>query len=1525
MIPLFLKLYEEEKDLCKELLNSFRKMNEDPKNNGKNMDRKPFLSRYLDNFKKIINNADTLIEKNKYDTIEFYGIILCYLNSYDYYSFSSIIKELFKNKTNELFEILLIYNSHFKNPINQNDFFFYKFINYAIEKKDFPVFENGLNFIKDIETYITVIEKNKEEFYNKYNSKKIKEIIRLDNLKFKKCDEKDDVNEIPTNLKGNSDINSCGKEIIISTQEKDSEEEKNIISTKNETNAAEKKEINKKHIFDFLNNIKSIIDYSKENNTFLIYFTNNFWEYVLNYFNEPEQDNILICSKLRGLFIEYFNLVKKVIPEKDKDFNIIRKDANTYFERDEFAFLLDQIIRKYIENNNKELENIEKLNFIVKYNPYYKDPKYSNKIDCNLFDSFDLNRIDNEFIGDFRNMNFEIIFKNNIAEFIKKLFEKIKDISNFEPIIKLINIKNIEDKNIFLEQLKKRYDNLISNEIGTLTNEKLKEAVHVVAKLAIINYIYGPQDQKEKKLEFIKRRIKRRLDKKIIPLIFIEIINLIFNKKNKDNKVEDGEENNNDEKIEEEEEYTNVDFTILKTFIFEEFSKNLEDNDDIKNIIKLLDCLEGKNEKEKIDYQISEDKVTNINEFLTKLMDNNLFNKDDFFSGKQDIRIELLCELYEKGKIKKTSEEYYDKIIKLIDLIKIDIEGEIKKSKLEEFLRIDKPLVIQRLKLVKLVLIGFNPEEKYEELEKKNNEINGEIKKLKNIKDNIIIYHKEFYQDTIKRLIDIIKNNQNKKLLDYRAGSIRELIQEIEKNDDEKGNLKDLAERVNKVKNFLLFNIIYEMKSGKDENKNFDNAYEKLEEIGKKLKNKTNIIELNNLYKDIFKKIKEKLSNNEERSQELIKNLIDYYQIDVKNDKDNKELIDNLTILFKSKKYEMDIKSIIFFFEYFEKGNTEWNNKLKINLKSWEEDFNSIKKDLNNLKANEIYDYTNIQNYNKLFTCLYDKKEAIDFLFSKTSSEILKLKDKIQPTDRTISIKDILDTENCVSIIIKMKDLKLNLKIFEYIKQLNNKEISQFENYSKIYSSIIELDSNEDLEDNIFDKVNNIIKDATFNILQDEENFLYYNDEKKKNENITMEELIHLKNQIHIKNEAYNEDQIIKSKCEILLFFKRTISNIEVINGYMKVLRTKGSSLPIKISIKISIQEKMPNIKYYLGEEKKEFEEIRDFLFEVKDKYINLLENKYNQKENIRFLYGKQFRSIMKHIESNYKIDSFLRYILNNTDNTVPINEGFKAIKRNANDFINQHIMYNENSLDGISTYINSLFDSNHKKLSDHYDRMKIISSQYDKGIHLDGCKSNSMEEHIINLFWEQLGQLPIAQNVLITNEETSSEEIQAFFHRAILCNYNTLFVIEINNSFSEYQQSIMNSYIDNLLTFKNTKYNKEIKEKDKDNVDKGKTNIYLDSSIVFIYDEENINISSFIKELSQYEINKDKKRLSIINEELLDNLKIENKKDKKDKEYSSKFENVLVITSEICGLGKSGKIKQIIEGNKEIYIFIFL
>jgi len=65
------------------------------------------------------------------------------------------------------------------------------------------------------------------------------------------------------------------------------------------------------------------------------------------------------------------------------------------------------------------------------------------------------------------------------------------------------------------------------------------------------------------------------------------------------------------------------------------------------------------------------------------------------------------------------------------------------------------------------------------------------------------------------------------------------------------------------------------MSSGKNENKNFDNAYNELEKIGKLLTNKTGIIELNKQYKEILREIKKKLSNDEDKAQEFIQNLIE--------------------------------------------------------------------------------------------------------------------------------------------------------------------------------------------------------------------------------------------------------------------------------------------------------------------------------------------------------------------------------------------------------------------------------------------------------------------------------------------------------------------------------------------------------------------------------------------------------------------------------------------------------------------------
>ena len=318
-------------------------------------------------------------------------------------------------------------------------------------------------------------------------------------------------------------------------------------------------------------------------------------------------------------------------------------------------------------------------------------------------------------------------------------------------------------------------------------------------------------------------------------------------------------------------------------------------------------------------------------------------------------------------------------------------------------------------------------------------------------------------------------------------------------------------------------------------------------------------------------------------------------------------------------------------------------------------DIKDLKNNFNLLKKIGIYNNEGrTYNYFKLFTSLYDKKEAIDFLLSKTNQNISALYDKIDPSNRIITIKDIQDTEKCIKIIEKFKELKENNKIFDYIKNLNEDQISKFEIYSKKYSSIIELDRNDDSSINLYKQVNKFIQDATFIFRQDKEDFSY--DEK----GITnMEELIHLKNKIYIKPPKEKEEpkDEFQKKCFKLVFFKNIVSNLEEIYEYMKFLRIKGSNLPILINIQI----KYPNIEYILNKKKTNLCAIKDFLFSAKKDCLAQLDSVYKQKQYLRFLFGKLFRNIIKHLDEGYNILDILRYILNKTDSKEEIKDG-KAV-----------------------------------------------------------------------------------------------------------------------------------------------------------------------------------------------------------------------------------------------------------------------
>ena len=366
-----------------------------------------------------------------------------------------------------------------------------------------------------------------------------------------------------------------------------------------------------------------------------------------------------------------------------------------------------------------------------------------------------------------------------------------------------------------------------------------------------------------------------------------------------------------------------------------------------------------------------------------------------------------------------------------------------------------------------------------------------------------------------------------------------------------------------------------------------------------------------------------------------------------------------------------------------------------------------------------------------------------------------------------------------------------------------------------------------------------------------------------------------------------------------------------------------------------------------MNKEETNFEKINYYLSNVKNEYLFILDSMYKEKYNLTFLFGKQFRTFMKNLESGFNTDGFLRYILNITDNNVFINKNiidFPIYKKN---FIKDYIKYFKNYFDSISKYITSLFNNN-KTLEEHYNSMKIIPENIYKGIYMLECHINDFNNYTINLFIDKVGQLPLAQNVLITSKETSYEEIQSFFHRAILCKYNNLFVVELNNSFSEYQQALMYNNIKSLLEYKNRIYNEETNQ----NVNKNMIKNYLNSCIVFILDKRNKYNSNYLKfkfkakylevENSIKENNNNEKLFSSLkrNSKLINktnkDINISQKKHRKNKieilkllkekniiNLFPELEKIKIISSEISGLGKSRYIQKLINDSHKKIIYI--
>lgn len=129
--------------MCKILIEKFKAIDEKESN-----DRDQDFGTKLENFTQIYLDAEEMIKNNEYDIINFYGILFCYLGSYDKKNFHSIIKSFSNGNADILYEIFIIYYSHFKDSLNKDLLFYNNFIKYALKvKKEFKILERILYYI----------------------------------------------------------------------------------------------------------------------------------------------------------------------------------------------------------------------------------------------------------------------------------------------------------------------------------------------------------------------------------------------------------------------------------------------------------------------------------------------------------------------------------------------------------------------------------------------------------------------------------------------------------------------------------------------------------------------------------------------------------------------------------------------------------------------------------------------------------------------------------------------------------------------------------------------------------------------------------------------------------------------------------------------------------------------------------------------------------------------------------------------------------------------------------------------------------------------------------------------------------------------------------------------------------------------------------------------------------------------------------------------------------------------------------
>ena len=174
-----------------------------------------------------------------------------------------------------------------------------------------------------------------------------------------------------------------------------------------------------------------------------------------------------------------------------------------------------------------------------------------------------------------------------------------------------------------------------------------------------------------------------------------------------------------------------------------------------------------------------------------------------------------------------------------------------------------------------------------------------------------------------------------------------------------------------------------------------------------------------------------------------------------------------------------------------------------------------------------------------------------------------------------------------------------------------------------------------------------------------------------------------------------------------------------------------------------------------------------------------------------------------------------------------------------------------------------------------------IIKSKFEfRGYYIYSCVK--LEKELLQLYKYLTGNIPIAQNILLCNKETSKEEIESFLYRAILCEYHSCFIIGGDESLEFTPRNYLIKLLKKLLFDIEGKMNSCL--------------IILSNKSLDIHKNfDSIKFRKYFDSIIENEINK----------------------------YSlNDSDNISIVCSDESGVGKSTMIENDILNNKKKYIY---